>query len=178
MVQKVQMSTSFIQKSGAALGSNAGDMLLAEYLRSVCLLDPVQCLPSSTARTEVQLCHLDSFAKLLRQTMDKDPMDNVDDKYKEQLPEELKKALLAAKPHLPAVLIQVLAAFAEKCLADTSLRDTESMVVVLANTQDEFEDAGADAFGTVQRHLPAGLQVKHWVAAYRMLKQRSSEPLH
>jgi hypothetical protein len=177
MVQEVQITGSFILKSGVALGRNAGNTFLAEYLKSVCLLNAVQCLPSNTARAEVQLRHLDSFTKLLKQIMNKDPMENVDGKYKKPLPEEMQKALLAAKPHLPAVLIQVLATFAEARLVETSLRDTEEMLEILEHTQEEFADAGGDAWPAVQQHFPRDLQVKHWVAAYRTLTQRSGTSL-
>lgn len=177
MVQQVQITIAFILKSGVALGSNASNTYLAEYLKSVCLLNAVQCLPSNTARAEVQLRHLESFTKLLKQIMDRDPMENVDPKYKKPLPEEMKKALLAAKPYLPAILTQVLASFAETRLEGTALRDTEGMLEILEHTQEDFADAGADAFRTVQKHFPKDLQMKHWVEAYKTLKQRSSKPL-
>jgi len=177
IVQQVQITVSFILKSGVALARNAGNTFLAEYLKSVCLQNPVQCLPSNTARAEVQLRHLDSFIKLLKQIMNKDPMENVDDKYKKPLPEEMKKALLAAKSHLPAVLIQVLANFAEANLVERSLRDTEGMLEILEHSQEEFADAADDAFRAVKQHFPQELQMKHWVAAYRTLTQRSSTSL-
>jgi hypothetical protein len=177
MVQEVQITVSFIIKSGAALGSNASNTYLAEYLKSVCLLNPVQCLPSNTARAEVQLRHLDFFTKLLKQIMDKDPMENVDPKYKKPLPEEMKKALLAAKPYLPAILTQVLASFAETRLEGTALRDTEGMLEILEHTEEDFRDAGVDAFRKVQQHFPKNLQMKHWVETYKTLKQRSSKSL-
>jgi len=177
MVQEVQITISFILKSGVAFGKNAGNTFLAEYFKSVCLQNSVQCLPSNTARAEVQLRHLDSFIKLLKQIMNKDPMENVDDKYKEPLPEEMKKALLAAKPNLPAILIQVLATFAEARLVETSLKDSEGMLEILEHAQDEFADAGTHAFRAVQQHFPQKLQMKHWVAVYNTLKQPNGKPL-
>merc|ERR1712176_486836 len=101
-LQKVQMSIAFILKSGGGLsGEHAGEMLLSDYMRSV-LSESSDSLPSPTSRKEVHLCHVDGFAKLLKQLINKDPMEYVDVKYKKPLPKDVELQLVAAKPRLPA----------------------------------------------------------------------------
>jgi hypothetical protein len=171
MIQKVQMSTSFILKSGGErLASDAGNTLLSDYLRSVLYDDPDKCLPSNAARAEVQLSQLDSFAKLLKSIMNKDPMDSVDAKYKVDLPKELEEKLAEAKPKLPAVLTQVLAQFAEQRLVENYLADTMPIMEMLKHVREDFESE--ESFEAVKAFLPEALLVKHWCATFRLLKQR------
>eukprot|EP00928_Gymnodinium_smaydae_P026162 TRINITY_DN20620_c1_g3_i2.p1 TRINITY_DN20620_c1_g3~~TRINITY_DN20620_c1_g3_i2.p1 ORF type:complete len:2734 (+),score=683.56 TRINITY_DN20620_c1_g3_i2:907-8202(+) len=168
-LQKVQMSTAFILKSGGALSNeHAGEMLLSQYLRDV-LSESAESLPSRTARSEVHLCHVDAFAKLLRQLINKDPMENVDPKYKAELPETLKAALLAARSRLPAALPEILGNVAEARLSESYIGANTSILDTLdATWEDLTEDReGLDA---LQKHFPRELQMQHWCAVYRLLR--------
>lgn len=168
-LQKVQMSTAFILKSGGALsGEQAGEMRLAEYLRSI-LSESGESLPSKAAQTEVHLWHVDAFAKLLRQMINKDPMDSIDPKYKVEVPEELKALLVAAKPDLPNEMLEWMGTFAETRLVETWIGANVSMVETLKAIREELA-VESRVFDAVQLHLPAGLQMQHWGAVYKILR--------
>jgi len=169
-LQKVQMSVSFILKSGGGLSTEqAGEMLLSNYLQTI-LAESPDSLPSATARAQVHLWHIDSFVKVLRQIINKDPLESVDPRYKAELPKELQDALIAAKPHIPEVLIEVLGTFAESTLTETFLADSSPMMDVLDPVMEGSDLTRAD-MNAVSENLPAGLLMKHWGAVYNLLKQ-------
>eukprot|EP00416_Gambierdiscus_australes_P022298 CAMPEP_0171071764 /NCGR_PEP_ID=MMETSP0766_2-20121228/10492_1 /TAXON_ID=439317 /ORGANISM="Gambierdiscus australes, Strain CAWD 149" /LENGTH=896 /DNA_ID=CAMNT_0011528315 /DNA_START=23 /DNA_END=2713 /DNA_ORIENTATION=- len=168
-LQKVQMSTSFILKSGGGLSvEHAGEMLLSEYLRSV-LSESPDCLPSATARSQVHLWHVDAFSKLLKQIMNKDPMDSIDPKYKADLPSDIERQLLANKEKLPEVLLELLGNFAETRLSETYIGDTYPMMDCISQVVQEL-DVSQEAEDAIAANLPSGLLMKHWAAVYRALK--------
>jgi len=170
-LQKVQMSISFILKSGGGLSvEHAGEMLLVEYLRSV-LSESADSLPSATARAQVHLWHVDAFAKLLKQIINKDPMDSIDPKYRAALPRELEEAVLEAKPRLPEILLEVLGNFAETRLTETYIGDEVPMMDCLSTVLQDL-DVSQDAADAIKHQLPGGLLMKHWASVYRLLKQR------
>ena len=82
------MSVNFILKAGGGLSEEyTGEMLLDEYMRTVLCEIASDSLPSATARSEVHLWHIDAFARLLKQIINKNPMDMVDSRYKVRLPQ-------------------------------------------------------------------------------------------
>jgi len=168
-LQKVQMSISFILKSAGALKEHAGEMLLSDYFRSV-LSESSEALPSATARVEVHLWHVDAFARILRQTINKDPMDAIDPKYKVDLPEELERELLAAKRQLPEQLADILGSFGESRLGETWIAAESPMIDTLKEVISEDVD-GHDLAQLVQDLLPSGLQMQHWGATYQLLRR-------
>lgn len=168
-LQKVQMSISFILKSGGGLSiEHAGEMLLSEYLRSV-LSESSESLPSMASRSEVHLWHVDAFARVLRAIINKDPMDAVDPKYKVDLPEEMLASLLKAKVRMPSQAVQMLGEFAEARLTESWIGDAVGLVETMAAVRDEF-DLPAETFQAMLDCLPAGLEMRHWAAVYRALK--------
>ncbi|CAK0875561.1 unnamed protein product, partial [Prorocentrum cordatum] len=132
VLQKVQMTVSFLLKCGGSLRGDAGEMLLGEYMRSVLSEDAAVGLPSAALRSEVRLCHVDALASLLKGVLNKDPMEGVDPRYRAELPPALEAELVAARPRLPAALAPLLARFAEGHLADASLSGTASMLDMFA----------------------------------------------
>jgi len=170
-LQKVQMSISFILKSGGGLSTeHAGEMLLSEYLHSV-LSESPDSLPSATARSQVHLWHVDSFTKLLKQIINKDPMDAIDPKYRADLPKELEEALEAAKARIPDVFLEVLGNFAETRLTETYIGETVPMMDCVGQVLPDF-DLSQEAEDSITNNLPDGLLMKHWAAVYRVLKAR------
>jgi len=107
---------------------------------------------------------------VLRQIINKDPLESVDPRYKAELPKELQDALIAAKPHIPEVLIEVLGTFAESTLTETFLADSSPMMDVLDPVMEGSDLTRAD-MNAVSENLPAGLLMKHWGAVYNLLKQ-------
>lgn len=88
----------------------------------------------------------------------------IDPKYNEDLPEELREELVKAKENLPSSLVETMGRFAKSFLqGNDDICDTAPMVKVL-------EYILGDEFEAVQKCLPAGLQMKHWRAAYLELK--------
>jgi len=169
-LQKVQMSVSFILKSGGGLSTEqAGEMLLSNYLQTILAENP-DSLPSATAQAQVHLWHIDSFVKVLRQIINKDPLENVDPKYRAELPKELHDAMISAKPHIPEALVEVLGNFAEAHLAETFLGENYPLIDVLATAMDEFDLSREDS-NAVNDNLPADLLMKHWGGVYTLLKQ-------
>ena len=67
-LRKVRMARSFIQSRGCPAGGRAGDTRLSEYLSSV-MAETADCIPSSVARSEVCLRHLNDFETLLDQVV-------------------------------------------------------------------------------------------------------------
>jgi len=170
-LQKVHMSISFILKSASGLSKEqAGEMLLAEYLRSV-LSEGPESLPSATARQEVHLCHVDAFAKLLKQLINKDPMDAIDPKYKAPLPRECLDELLAVKAKLPASLVDTMGRMAETSLTDSVIGGEYVIFDILNSLREEMQTETAD-FDLIQQHLPRSLLTQHWAEVYKVLKQR------
>jgi len=168
-LQKVYMSISFILKSGGGLsGEHAGEMHLIEYLRTV-LSEGPESLPSATARAEVRLSHVDSFVKLLKQLVNKDPMDSIDPKYCVDLPKDLEDLVAASVERIPKeLLLSVLANFAETRLTETWIGEEHKMLEILESVEDLTEEA--DNFQAVRDNLPDGLLMKHWAAVYKVLK--------
>jgi len=170
-LQKVQMASSFIQKSSGFSGEHAGETLLCEYLVSV-LAEREEDIPSATARSEVYLWHLSAFEKLLKQIIKHDPMDNVDLKYRAELTPELASALSAVKDKLPAVLCDMLASVAEEHLSNTYLGDDVPIWETLKEVSDFADDPQVRT--AVEQNFPSGLKMKHWVATYRSLMKASA----
>merc|ERR1740121_1284285 len=161
-LQKVQMATSFIMKSGSISGEHAGEARLSEYLSSV-LAESADSIPSTSARREVQLWHLSAFEKLLKQVINCDPTDNIDPKYRVELPKELLDLLMAKRDLLPASLADDLGSFAESQLRSTVLNDKESMITTLEYVVDTDD---VEKWGAIKEHLPPAIQLMHWRAVY------------
>jgi len=169
-LQKVQMSISFILKSGGGLSKeHGGEMLLSDYLRNI-LADNFDAIPSVIVRSEVRLWHLDAFAKLLRQIINKNPIDGVDPKYKADLPEDFEEALVAAKPKLPPALIDILGNFAEAHLSTQNIGTEYAMMEIITTLRDDNTLTVAD-YEAIQANLPTGLKMKHWAKVYSVLTQ-------
>lgn len=171
-LQKVQMSKSFILQSGGGLSKeHGGEMLLSEYLSNI-LAESHDSMPSRTARSEVHLCHIDSFVKLLRQIINKNPMDGIDPKYKTDLPKDLEDAIAAAKSNLPAALVDFLGNFAEAHLTkETYIGGEVDMMDIISASRDDHT-LNADDFTTIQQNLSlVGLKMKHWAAVYNVLNK-------
>merc|ERR1712087_1054169 len=165
------MSTSFVLKSGGALSTeNAGEMLLSDYLRTV-LSESEESLPSKTARSEVHLWHVDAFGKLLKQIINKDPMESVDPKYKVALPEELHAELTSVKDKLPEALAELMGVFAETRLHETYLGATSKLLDTL-NAMVGEQDMPQEQVERIQQYFPAGFQMQHWGEVYLLLRSR------
>jgi len=166
-LQKVQMSISFILKSGSSLGAqNAGDMLLNDYMRNV-LCETSDSLPSAYARAEVRLAHADCFVKVLRSLVNKDPMDGVEAKYKAELPEDLAKPIRDNKATAPSSLIETMATFAESRLTESYLGENYGIFSIVESL-DILDD---EALEWVKANMPdESYLLKHWAAIYRILK--------
>jgi len=168
-LQKVQMSVSFILKSGSSLGTDhAGEMRLSEYMSSV-LSEGPESLPSACARSEIHLWHVDSFVKVLRSLVNKDPMDSIDVRYKQDLPEELTKQLKAVKPQLPDSVTEMMGSFAETRLTETWIGENYDIMTILESIRDDL-NIDDEGFQAMQDHLPKELLMKHWAAIYGVLK--------
>jgi len=171
-LQKVQMAVTFILRTGvegvAVVGSHVAKKLLMEYLRDV-LHEDDSSLPSPTARAEVELRHVDAFMAVLKEIMNKDPMDEASPKYKVELPADLRQELLGAATELPiAYMLPALSQFTEAQLVHEYIGPETLMVSTL-----EYIDALADdheRWTAIQRHMPADLKMKHWCATYTLLK--------
>jgi hypothetical protein len=166
-LQKVQMSVSFILKAGVLSMDSAGSMPLSEYLRNV-LSEGPESLPSATARVEVHLSHVDAFAKLLKSIINKDPMDNIEPKYRVEMPKELQAQVASIKKDLPEDLVDILSQFAESVLKEAVISDT----VPIMDTLREALSHNTEALKEVEKLLPAELQMMHWACLYKLLKQR------
>jgi len=188
-LQKVQMAVSFIQKSGSFSGEHAGETKLCGYLSSV-LAVTADCIPSAVARSEVYLWHLSAFEKLLKQIINKDPMDNVEPKYRADLSPDLAKQLNEAKAFLPTTLTNDFADFAEAFLTGQVLNSEDTILNTLTYWFDQksdpevgpdgkvsSEDAAAAKQATrdrdeIQAHFPPDLLMKHWVSTFYALKAK------
>jgi len=166
-LQRVQMASSFIQKSGSSTGENAGNTLFQEYLEQV-LQEAPTSIPSQVARAEVRLWHLTAFERLLKQVVNQDPMDGVDPAYKTELPEDIAQQLEAVRKELPNQLTEVLASFAEYQLRSTYIGRDSNMIDTLRAIDDICDDVAA--MNAVEEHLPAGILMQHWAATYQLLK--------
>ena len=70
-LQKVQMSISFILKSGSTLGTEkSGEMLLSDYMRTVLAESPENFM-SAAVRSDVHLWHVDALVRVLKQIVNK-----------------------------------------------------------------------------------------------------------
>jgi len=164
-LQKVQMSVSFILKSGRSLSDQkASEMLLSEYMRSV-LSESSDSLPSATAQMEVHLYHVDAFSRLLKQIINKDPMDMVDAKYKVAVPKEIEDQLKEVKSKLPNTLCDVMGSFAEGYLAEGGIGEDYSILDVIMQFFDSKEETSA-----ITENMPSGLYMKHWASVYKIMK--------
>lgn len=159
------MSIAFILKSGAGMAENAGEMLLSEYLRRV-LSETHDCLPSSTAQKEIHLWHVDAFVKLLGQLTHKDPMEKVDLKYREKLPEGCEDQLRSIRKSIHPSFADCLGRWAEGSLSESYIGADLKMIEILEHIP---ELDGPDMQDAIKR-LPTGLLMKHWASLYRTLK--------
>jgi hypothetical protein len=175
-LQKVSMGTSLLMKTSAGLGEEkAGDMLLKEYFTKVLSDNSAESLPSNTACTEVRLKHIDAFTRLLKRVIDADPMDMVDPKFRQDLPEGLQTSLAAIK--FPSQLSGLLASVAETHLhSDGGMGENGKFLGTLGYVWEEAElDAEdlkilTDNLKRAERDTGEELLLKHWVAVYRLVK--------
>jgi hypothetical protein len=174
-LQKVSMSVNFILKAGGGLSEeHTGEMLLSEYMRTVLCEVGIDNLPSSTARSEVHLWHIDAFARLLRQIINKDPMDMVDSRYKADLPKEIEEAILSIRSELPKDLLETLGSFGEQQLGENGgIGPQTSLMETLMNVWDIYELDQGD-LKMLKSQLPQELLMKHWGALYRLLSKSTS----
>lgn len=163
MLQVVQMASAFLLKSGGA-SDHAGQMLLSAYTTSV-LAESDSRIESATARSEVQLCHLASFERVLMRVIRHDPMEGVDQKYRAELEPELVQQLRGVRAVLPSSVQEHMAGFAEMELRETHLGESVPIATVLEQAMCE----DPDAWSLVEKKLPPDLVMRHWVAAYRVL---------
>lgn len=172
-LQKLQMSVSFILKSGGALSKeHAGEMLLMDYLKQV-LRETDESLPSPTARSEVHLWHIDSFLALLKKIINRDPMEMVSPKYCEELPSALKQELVEAAERLPTdLLVRMLAMFAETSLHEEYIGAEIEMLETMQHMEELSHDI--EEFARLKENLPAGIKMRHWVSVYRVLKKEDA----
>ncbi|CAE7766305.1 unnamed protein product [Symbiodinium sp. CCMP2592] len=78
-LQKVEMAIAFILKSGSSLGTEkSGEMLLADYMRSV-LAESPESFMGSGACADVRLWHVDSYVRILKQVVNKERRSRVGD---------------------------------------------------------------------------------------------------
>jgi len=164
-LQKVQMSIAFILKSGSGMSENAGEMLLSEYLRRV-LSEAHDCLPSNTAQKEIHLWHVDAFVKLLGQLTHKDPMEKVDAKYQEKLPEGFEDQLKSLRKSVPSSFADCLGRWAEGSLSESYIGGDITMSEIL----EHISELGEPDMQEAVKRLPDGLLMKHWASVYRTLK--------
>jgi len=167
-LQKVQMSMSFILKSGSSLGTDhAGEMRLSEYMSSV-LSERADSLPSACARADVHLWHVDAFVKVLRGLVNKDPMDSIDVKYKADLDADLLAQVKAAKPKLPKSVSTMMGIFAETRLTETWIGFEYDIMTILDSVQDSIQ-IDEEGWQAMQEHFPKELKMMHWAAIYGVL---------
>jgi len=168
-LQKVQMSIAFILKSGSSLGTEkSGEMLLSDYMQSVLAETPESFMPT-TAQKDVHLWHVDSFVKVLKQIVNKDPVDCMDPKYKEELPADLKQKLLDVKEKLPDQFVDLLGSFGETRLTETYIGVDYEILPTLNGIRDVLE-INDEIFEEIERWLPGELKMKHWAAVYKLLR--------
>jgi hypothetical protein len=173
--QKVAMSVSFILKSGGGLsGAHISDLLLSEYIRTVLCETGSDALPSATARAEVRLCHVDAFAKLLKQIINKDPMDMVDVRYKEALGKDLEGAILEVKADLSKDLVETLGSFGEAQLGSGGGIGPETSLMGTLETIWDMYDLDQQDLETIKEKLPGEVMMKHWASLYALLKDKAA----
>mmetsp|Transcript_89223 Transcript_89223/g.213053 ORF Transcript_89223/g.213053 Transcript_89223/m.213053 type:complete len:145 (+) Transcript_89223:2-436(+) len=143
-------------------------MLLADYMRNV-LAESPEAFMSAAARSDVHLWHVDALVKVLKQIVNKDPLDSIDPKYKEELPKELEQELLAAKPNLPDQLVTLMGTFGETRLTETVIGLDYEILPTLASIRDLL-DINDEIFEEIEKHLPPTLLMRHWAAAYTLLR--------
>jgi len=174
-LEKVTMASAFIVKAGAALSSEqAGSTLLAEYLQNVLMESPTRCMPSSTARSEVRLCHIDDFANTLRRVMNPDPMDNVAAVYKQPLGllEPLVQDEVQKLRDCGPLVARAMAKFAEEQLTSEEIGPEVTLVDFLAYfissncSEDPLSSASGDAVARFSREL----QMRHWEKTFRLVQ--------
>ena len=168
-LQKVQMSISFILKSGSSLGTEkSGEMLLSDYMRRVLAESPENFM-SAAARSEVHLWHVDSLVKVLKQIVNKDPVDSMDPKYKEELPSAMRQKLIEAKEDIPDQLVEVMGSFGETRLTETYIGVEYDILTILQSIRETLE-INDEIFEEIEKHLPADLKMKHWAEVYKLLR--------
>eukprot|EP00928_Gymnodinium_smaydae_P026157 TRINITY_DN20620_c0_g3_i1.p1 TRINITY_DN20620_c0_g3~~TRINITY_DN20620_c0_g3_i1.p1 ORF type:complete len:2296 (+),score=626.34 TRINITY_DN20620_c0_g3_i1:937-6888(+) len=171
-LQKLQMAATFIVNSRDSLNSEVmAGMKVSDYLSSV-LAEPQDSLPSSTARSEVHLCHVDAFVRMLKGVIHSDPMEQLPFKYKAELESDLKKKVCKAATEMPELVERIVRAMQGLVdnMQDGGADQEQKMSDWLcAYLEMIFEDSeAADAVGS---HFPADLKLKHWNATYLALKQ-------
>jgi len=176
-LQKVSMSVNFILKAGGGAGlseERTGDMLLHEYMRTVLCEAGIDNLPSATARAEVHLFHIDAFAKLLKQIINKNPMDMVDTRYKVALPKELEDQIIDFKPTLSKDLADTLGSFGEEQLGESAGIGPDTPLMETLGAVWEMNDLDAEDLKHLREKfasLPTELCMKHWAALYELCKK-------
>eukprot|EP00931_Biecheleriopsis_adriatica_P017997 TRINITY_DN1271_c1_g1_i1.p1 TRINITY_DN1271_c1_g1~~TRINITY_DN1271_c1_g1_i1.p1 ORF type:complete len:4782 (+),score=1057.93 TRINITY_DN1271_c1_g1_i1:65-14410(+) len=171
-LQKVQMSISFILKAGSSLSKDhAGETRLSDYMQRV-LSEPMESLPSATARADVRLFHVDSFVKVLKSVINKDPMDTIDVKYKAPLPKELETLVKGFAKDLPEGVVEMMGDFAEKGLSTGSIGEKETIVPTLEPVREMLE-CSDEAWDAVKKHFTDEMKLKHWASIYKILSQTS-----
>jgi hypothetical protein len=178
-MQRISVAITFILKAAGSNSerSSSGEMFLADYMSKVLCDSSSDCLPSSTARSEIRLVHIDALMRLLKAIIKADPMDKVDERFKVDLPEDVKKAILAVKDGLPASLCLALGEFGEGFLGmDSGIGpETAFMESLEPAVEAEMVSLSQMELATVKEKLPedlrAKLQVQHWEKLYRLLQK-------
>jgi len=171
-LQKAQMAATFIVNSGASLASdNIGEMKLGEYLKRV-LAESADCLPSATARTEVNLNNFDAFVRLLKSIIQHDPMEPLPSHYKDNLPQrledELRKAAQAMLEKLETLAV-AMGDLVDMALKDNGPNPDQKLLDWLCPALEYSLDEGEIA-KKVNDTFPHGLKMRHWAGTYGLIQ--------
>ncbi|CAE7573335.1 unnamed protein product, partial [Symbiodinium pilosum] len=90
----------------------------------------------SAACADVRLQHVDNYVRILKQVVNKDPLDSIDPKYKEDLPKDLQQKLIAAKDSLPDQLVDLMGTFGETRLTETYIGVETEIMSILQSIRD------------------------------------------
>lgn len=168
-LQKLQMAATFIVNSRDSMSSDVlSAMKLTDYLSSV-LAEPPDSFPSATARSEVNLCHVDAFVRLLKNIIHADPMETLPEKYKMKLGSDLEARVSVAaatlSPDRVEGVTQALLSLVDY-LSDGGI-DKEQQIIDWLEPLLADPELGA----AVRSNFPAELALKHLDALYRALKK-------
>lgn len=180
-LRKVSMAATFIVKAGAGLSTeSSSEMLLSEYMRTVLCetqaSDGTGILPSMTARSEVRLCHIDAFIRLLKQLIERtNPMDKVDPRFKEDMPAAIKEKLMQSEAWEAITglkqLVETLGDFGEQQMGESCGIGPDTLLIDTLGAAFDAYGNDAEELAVVKAQLPKELQMKHWSALYEMLQK-------
>jgi len=161
-----QVVLSFLASTGGlgSLGDEVATMSLSRYCETVLLLS--EELPSTTAATEVLLCHLEAFLALLDSLTADDPFASVSSKYREDISPDLEQELLSAAPNFDLQLLLPALRSLASSLVEEHLAASEPLRDVLSYVGSDQGDIGAQPwFDTI----PFGLELRHARAVHSAL---------